>query len=107
MEIADFLFRARDIYNYYIKTSAVAMELDTLSTDVWRNRMDDCREEGYEMFVAVQKKAIRDGPQRINADEPVYGFTYAEDSYGKRSSGRFTGTCFLTPNSTLTRGRNH
>ena len=79
-----------DIYNYYIKTSAIALELDELTRDVWTMRMDDCRDEGYEMYVAVQKAAGGMGHARRDAREPVFGFAYAEDQNDKRSSCRFT-----------------
>ena len=78
-----------EIYNHYIKTSAVALELDPLDQATWRHRMDDCRREGFEMYVAVQKAAQGNGRNRRDNCEPIYGFAYAEDQNGKRSSTRF------------------
>ena len=79
-----------EIYNHYVKTSAVALELDPLDRDTWRLRMEDCRREGYNMFVAVQKAAQGNGRNRRDQCEPIFGFGYAEDQNDKRSSCRFT-----------------
>ena len=79
-----------EIYNHYVETSAVALELDTLNQDAWRSRMVDCRGEGYDMYVAVQKSAKGNGRNRRDNCEPIYGFAYAEDQNDKRSSCRFS-----------------
>ena len=79
-----------EIYNHYVKTSAVAYELDHLNEDTWRVRMADCRDEGYDMYVAVQKSGQGNGRNRRDNCEPVFGFAYGEDQNGKRSSCRFT-----------------
>ena len=70
------------------------MELDPLTDEAWIERMAECRGDGYDMFVAVQKTATGNGQnRRAHArEEPVFGFTYAEDTYGRRNSGRFTAT---------------
>ena len=70
------------------------MELDPLTDAKWTERMEDCRGDGFDMFVAVQKTATGSGrSRRAHArEEPVFGFTYAEATYGKRNSGRFTAT---------------
>ena len=77
-----------DIYNHYIKTSAVALELDPMTHDQWRTRMEDCRDEGYDMYVAVQRTANGNGQSRKDSCEPVFGFAYAEDQNDRRSSCR-------------------
>ena len=78
-----------DIYIHYIKTSAVALELDPMTHDQWRTRMEDCRDEGYDMYVAVRKTADGNGHSRKDSCEPVFGFAYAEDQNDRRSSCRF------------------
>ncbi|KAL8791824.1 MAG: hypothetical protein Q9195_005560 [Heterodermia aff. obscurata] len=78
-----------EIYNHYVQTSAVALELDPLTRDTWRLRMEDCRSEGYDMYVAVQKAAQGNGRNRRDNCEPIFGFAYAEDQNDKRSSCRF------------------
>lgn len=79
-----------EIYNHYVKTSAIALELDPLTQDTWRLRMEDCRDEGYDMYVAVQKAGQGNGCNRRGNCEPIFGFAYAEDQNDKRSSCRFT-----------------
>ena len=78
-----------EIYNHYVKTSAVALELDPLTQETWRLRMEDCRDEGYDMYVAVQKAGQGNGQNRRGNCEPIFGFSYAEDQNDKRSSCRF------------------
>lgn len=91
---ADWRFRGSEIYNHYIKYSAVAMELDPLTDEDWIGRMEDCRADRFDMFVAVQKTANGHGQNRRGhaKEELVFGVTYAEATYGKRNSGRFTAT---------------
>ena len=79
-----------EIYNHYVKTSAVALELDQLSGDTWRARMADCRDEGYDMYVAVQKSGQGNGRNRRDQCEPIFGFAYGEDQNGRRSACRYT-----------------
>lgn len=83
------LHQITQIYNYFIKTSAVALELDPMTHDQWRTRMEDCRDEGYDMYVAVQKTANGNGNSRRDSCEPIFGFAYAEDQNDRRSSCRF------------------
>ncbi|KAG6988907.1 hypothetical protein G7Y79_00068g096060 [Physcia stellaris] len=83
------LHQITDIYNHYIKTSAVALELDPMTHNQWRVRMEDCREEGFDMYVAVQRTAYGNGHSRKHSCEPVFGFAYAEDQNGRRSSCRY------------------
>ena len=79
-----------DTYNHYVRTSAITLELDLLTRDMWRTRMEDCREEGYEMYVAVQKGGKGNGTARRDNREAIFGFAYAEDQSDRRSSCRFS-----------------
>ena len=90
--VANSWVRASEIYNHYGKISAIVLELDPLTNAEWVKRMDGCREEGFDMFVAVQKTATGNGQtRRAHArEEPVFGFTYAEHAYNARHVCRFT-----------------
>ena len=78
-----------EIYNHYVQTSAVALELDPLDQNTWRLRMEDCRGEGYDMYVAVQKSGQGNGRYRRDHCEPIFGFAYAEEHNHRRTSCRF------------------
>ena len=78
-----------EIYNHYVETSAVALELDALDQNTWRLRMEDCRGEGYDMYVAVQKSGQGNGRYRRDHCEPIFGFAYAEEQNHRRSSCRY------------------
>ena len=79
-----------DIYNSYIENTAIALEISPMTVTMWRARMEDCRDEGFDFFVAVQRSGRGVGHSRRAACEPVCGFTYADDIGGKAHAYRFT-----------------
>lgn len=79
-----------EIYNWYITSTAVAPQLVKMTVAEWRGRIEDCRAEGFECYVAVQRSG-RDGVQQHRAAvEPICGFVYAGDMYDRKSIFRFT-----------------
>ena len=77
------------LYNWYIENTCIALELKAMETAQWQARMDQCRQEGFEMFVAVLKLGKGEGHNR-QPREPVCGFGYANDFGGPAHAYRFT-----------------
>lgn len=77
------------LYNWYIENTCIALELKTMQPAQWQTRMDQCRQEGFEMFVAVLKVGKGERHNR-HPREPVCGFGYANDLGGPTHAYRFT-----------------
>ena len=78
------------IYNWYIANTAVAPQLVPMTVAEWRGRIEDCRTEGFECYVAVQRSGREavNGRHRVT-QEPICGFAYAGDMYDRKSIFRF------------------
>ena len=77
-----------EIYNWYIENTCIALELKAMEPSQWQARMDTCRDEGFEMFVAVLK--LGKGERQHSSRERVCGFVYANELGGRAHSYRFT-----------------
>lgn len=80
------------LHNTYIKNTGSALEVQALTTLQWRARLEDCRNSGYEMFVAIPKLEEMDEAQpnrRITSGEEIWGFCFADDLGGENHAYRF------------------
>ncbi|KAL9602536.1 MAG: hypothetical protein Q9179_002518 [Wetmoreana sp. 5 TL-2023] len=76
-----------DIFNHYVRTSAVTSERVDLTVQGWRSRYDGCETEKYPFIVAVHRQK---GRKEGHGNEKIIGFSYAEDYSGENTMWRHT-----------------
>ncbi len=86
-----------EIFNWYIKNTAATVEIQPKTLATMRELMQESREEGFDMYVAVQRSG-RSGANGHNhrvVSEPICGFTYANDLAGQNHSYIYTAELFV------------
>lgn len=86
-----------EIFNWYIKNTAATAEIQPKNIAGMRERMDEARDEGFDMYVAVQKsgRSGANGHNHRAVSEPICGFTYANDIAGQHHSYIYTAEIFV------------
>jgi len=86
-----------EIFNWYIKNTAATLEIQPKTVRTMRFVMEETREEGFDMYVAVQRSG-RSGANGHNhrvVSEPICGFTFANDIAGQNHGYIYTAELFV------------
>lgn len=86
-----------EIFNWYIKNTAATAEVQPKNIVRMREVMQEAREDGFDMYVAVQRSG-RSGANGHNhrvVSEPICGFTYANDVNGQHHSFVYTAEIYV------------
>lgn len=86
-----------EIFNWYVKNTAATAEIQPKNIAMMREVMQETREEGFDIYVAVQRSG-RSGANghnhRVGA-EPICGFIYANDVNGQHHSFIYAAEIFV------------
>ncbi|EER26724.1 hypothetical protein CPC735_008990 [Coccidioides posadasii C735 delta SOWgp] len=87
------------LYNWYIKNSTRCIELDDISEDVMKIRVDENEAAGFPCLIAAEHKPGRGYPMN-SENEMIYGFIMASEFSGKRTANRYAAELELFVNPT-------
>ncbi|KAL8728038.1 MAG: hypothetical protein Q9181_005484 [Wetmoreana brouardii] len=76
-----------NIFNHYVRTTAVTQERVEMTVQGWRSRHGVCETEKYPFIVAVHRQK---GRTEGHGNEKIIGFAYAEDYSGENTMWRHT-----------------